>query len=126
MPRGFQAEEGARSLAQSGVNAALGLASRERRRVETSRGGGVSILGAGRQTILVRVANLAQGTTAEDVVVSRVARAAALVLTGIIFKYKLTTVRVRPYAIYKCIPIPLYIIQPRIGRSGSIESKRRK
>jgi len=38
--------------------------------VETSRGGGVSILGAGRQTILVRVANLAQGTTAEDVVVS--------------------------------------------------------
>lgn len=69
-PRGFQAEEGARSLAQSGVNAALGLASRERRRVETSRGGGVSILGAGRQTILVRVANLAQGTTAEDVVVS--------------------------------------------------------
>jgi hypothetical protein len=52
------------------VNAALGLGARERRTVEASRGEGVSILGAGRQSIVVRVANLAQGTTAEDVVVS--------------------------------------------------------
>lgn len=32
--------------------------------------GGVSILGAGRTSVVVRVANLALGTTAEDVVVS--------------------------------------------------------
>jgi len=71
-PRGFQAQEGQRSLAQSGVNAALGMAfgreKREQRRVEERRE--VSILGAGKQTLIVRVANLAQGTTAEDVVVS--------------------------------------------------------
>jgi hypothetical protein len=33
-------------------------------------GSGVSILGAGSKSIVVRVSNLAQGTTAEDVVVS--------------------------------------------------------
>jgi hypothetical protein len=72
-PRGFQAQDGNRSLAQSGINAALGQAfgreKREQRRVQ-ERVQEVSILGAGRQTIVVRVANLAQGTTAEDVVVS--------------------------------------------------------
>jgi hypothetical protein len=72
-PKGFQAQGGNRSLAQSGINAALGQAfgreKREQRRVQ-ERVQEVSILGAGRQTIVVRVANLAQGTTAEDVVVS--------------------------------------------------------
>ena len=72
-PRGFQAQDGNRSLAQSGINAALGQAfgreKREQRRVQ-ERVQEVSILGAGKQTIVVRVANLAQGTTAEDVVVS--------------------------------------------------------
>ena len=73
-PRGFQAQDGNRSLAQSGFNAALGQAfgreKREQRRVQEKRVQEVSILGAGKQTIVVRVANLAQGTTAEDVVVS--------------------------------------------------------
>ena len=73
-PRGFQAQDGNRSLAQSGFNAALGQAfgreKREQRRVQERQVKEVSILGAGKQTIVVRVANLAQGTTAEDVVVS--------------------------------------------------------
>jgi hypothetical protein len=73
-PRGFQTQDGNRSLAQSGFNAALGQAfgreKREQRRVQERRVQEVSILGAGKQSIVVRVANLAQGTTAEDVVVS--------------------------------------------------------
>jgi hypothetical protein len=85
-PRGFQTQPGQRSLAQFGVNAALGLGldehtRRDRREGRELMGGsgqrreepsspGVSILGAGRTTLLVRVANLAQGTTSEDVVVS--------------------------------------------------------
>lgn len=77
-PRGFQAQDGNRSLAQSGFNAALGQAfgreKREARRVEESRRQEVSILGAGNKSIVVRVANLAQGTTAEDVVVSCLVR----------------------------------------------------
>lgn len=99
MPRGFQAQPGQRSLVQNGFNAALGLEERNRRdrrpaqvsrellrddgrqngmfgagrEVEpmVSAPAGVSILGAGKTTVLVRVANLAYGTTAEDVVVSR-------------------------------------------------------
>ena len=93
MPRGFQAQPGQRSLVQNGFNAALGLDERNRRERRgqgtqaprellrddgrqsgvfgsNSGGGGVSILGAGKTTVLVRVANLAYGTTAEDVVVS--------------------------------------------------------
>lgn len=95
MPRGFQAQPGQRSLVQNGFNAALGLDERNRRdkrgqgnqasrellrddgrqsgvfgSTSNSGGGGVSILGAGKTTVLVRVANLAYGTTAEDVVVS--------------------------------------------------------
>lgn len=87
-PKGFQAQPGQRSLVQSGFNAALGLGLDERsRRERKSRellrddgrqatssgrvGGSVSILGAGKTTTLVRVANLAYGTTAEDVVVGR-------------------------------------------------------
>jgi len=77
-PRGFQAQPGARSLVQTGVNAALGLgegrASAQRRELiprreaREERMEGVSILGAGRTMVLVRVSNLAYGTTAEDVV----------------------------------------------------------
>jgi hypothetical protein len=70
------------------VNAALGLGRVERKGRELMGGsrisgsesrmnmdagaarGGVSILGAGRTSVVVRVANLALGTTAEDVVVS--------------------------------------------------------
>lgn len=99
MPKGFQAQPGQRSLVQNGFNAALGLEDRNRRnrrpaqvsrellgddgrqngmfgqRREVDMGpvptsGGVSILGAGKTTVLVRVANLAYGTTAEDVAVS--------------------------------------------------------
>jgi hypothetical protein len=70
-PRGFQAQDGQRSLAQSSVNAALGMAfGREKRGRQQARVQEVSILGAGKQTLVVRVANLAEGTTAEDVVVS--------------------------------------------------------
>lgn len=100
MPRGFQSQPGQRSLVQNGFNAALGLEERNRRERRPAQSGqgkellrddgsqngvfgskgrdvgrdvapaGVSILGAGRTTVLVRVANLAYGTTAEDVVVS--------------------------------------------------------
>jgi hypothetical protein len=97
------------------VNAALGLGARERRRVEASRGA-VSILGAGRQSIVIRVANLAQGTTAEDVVVSR--------RIEVLSELKLMVVCIRSYAILERNPIPLDIITSRIGRSGSRESTR--
>lgn len=101
-PKGFQAQPGQRSLVQSGFNAAMGLDERSRRERRAGNGqavsrelirddgrqssgfqldqhagggsGSVSILGAGKSTTLVRVANLAYGTTAEDVVVSPVVR----------------------------------------------------
>ena len=72
---------GERNLARNGINAALGLGGGGSRRERLLRehvvggrekvgAGGVSIFGAARGSLWVRVENLAQGTTAEDVMVS--------------------------------------------------------